>query len=115
MTEEQETTATVPNKVHTSDLEGNMLDPKEDQTILPAPVGKVTKFLASTPITKQKDLAKKFYEFLSQASPNLSKLNAGNHTLTALMCLPNSGLIKVVYSIGNGCSGVGITKEIDGK
>eukprot|EP00957_Ditylum_brightwellii_P120132 9166767-Ditylum_brightwellii.AAC.1 len=84
MTKEQETTTSAPNKEHTSDLEENLLDPKEDQMILPAPAGKVAKFLASIPIAKQKDLARKFYKFLTQTNSNLSKLNADNHALTAL-------------------------------
>eukprot|EP00957_Ditylum_brightwellii_P004384 332164-Ditylum_brightwellii.AAC.1 len=92
-----------------------MSDLEEEQTTLLAPAGKVAKFLASMPIAEQKDLARKFYKFFVQTDPNLSKLNADNHALTALMCLPNSGLIKVMYGIGYGCSGVGVTKEIDGK
>eukprot|EP00957_Ditylum_brightwellii_P123778 9435742-Ditylum_brightwellii.AAC.1 len=76
-----------------------MSDPKEDQTILPALAGKVAKFLAYMPINEQKESANKFYKFFSQANPNLPKLSTDNYALTALMFLPNSSLIKVIYCI----------------
>eukprot|EP00957_Ditylum_brightwellii_P024651 1862965-Ditylum_brightwellii.AAC.1 len=63
----------------------------------------------------QKIQAKELYEFLSKTNQNLSKLNAKKQALTSLLCIPSSGLIKVIYNIGHGCSGISGSEEIDGK
>eukprot|EP00957_Ditylum_brightwellii_P072661 5521684-Ditylum_brightwellii.AAC.1 len=56
------------------------------------------------------------YKILSKKNQILSKFNADNCDLiAALLCPPSSGLTKVIYDIGYGCSGIGGSEEINGK
>eukprot|EP00957_Ditylum_brightwellii_P167785 12772663-Ditylum_brightwellii.AAC.1 len=114
MENKQETNATAPIKEPTSDKEENPTDHNSEEPTPSAPAGKVVKFLASTSMVDQKTQATELYKCLSNANQNLSNSNADKQVLTALLYLPNSGLIKVTYGIGYDCSGIGGSKEVDG-
>eukprot|EP00957_Ditylum_brightwellii_P032236 2443086-Ditylum_brightwellii.AAC.6 len=105
----------VTTKEITSDNKENISACETEELTLPALAGKVAKFLANTTMVNQKAQATELYKFLSKENQDLSKLNADNRALAALLCLPNSGLTKVVYSIGYGCSEIDRSKDIDGK
>eukprot|EP00957_Ditylum_brightwellii_P083906 6376697-Ditylum_brightwellii.AAC.1 len=107
MADKQAPSVTAPTKENPSDnKENNASEHKAEDPMLPAPTGKVLRFLATTTMVDQKVQAKELYEFLTKTTQNLSRLNADNCALTALLCLPISDLIKVIYGISYGCSGI---------
>eukprot|EP00957_Ditylum_brightwellii_P051119 3875619-Ditylum_brightwellii.AAC.1 len=114
MADKQAPNMTAPTKENPSDTEENNASEHEtEEPTLPAQSGKVTRFLATTTMVDQKAQATELYKFLTKTTRNLSKLNMDNHAFTVFFCLANSGLIKVIYSIGYGCSGIGNSDDTD--
>ena len=82
---------------------------------LPDPIGKMAAQFAKTMVPKQKSDAAELLAFFSEESPDLAKLNVANRDMAAIMNIPDSDLIKVVYGFGHGTCGIGSTSPIDGK
>ena len=82
---------------------------------LPEAHGKIAQAFATIPINTQLTNASSLFTFLQQESPVLSKLNTDTTLFTALVNIPDSDLIKVIYAMGQGTSGICDTSEIDGK
>ena len=82
---------------------------------LPAPAGKMAVQFSKTTVPKQTSDAAELLAFLSEESPDLAKLNVETRDMAALVNIPDSDLIKVVYGFGHGTCGVGSTSPIDGK
>jgi hypothetical protein len=82
---------------------------------LPAPTGKLAKEFDKLDIAEQKELATAVFTFLSTNTSNLTQLNAENRLYTVLVNLPASSDIRVLYGLGYGTSGIGITSPIEDK
>jgi hypothetical protein len=82
---------------------------------LPAPTGNVAKEFEKINIGDQKDLALSVFMFLSNETSNLTQLNAENRLYTVLVNLPSSNEVRVLYGLGYGASGIGITSPIEDK
>ena len=62
----------------------------------------------------QLSAATEFFDFLTNPTSNLLELNTDDVLRTAVISIPNSSKVKVVYSGGLGCSGIGRTSMEDG-
>ena len=82
---------------------------------LPAPKGPMTNRFSKTSVTQQKKDATELLEFLKKEDPDLAKLNVETRDIAALVNIPESELVRVVYGFGHGTSGIGSTSPIDGK
>ena len=82
---------------------------------LPAAKGKVAKLFAQIPLAQQKEDTASLLTFLQSESPQLSKLNASPSLISALVNIPDSYLLKVVYCLGFGTGAITTTSPIDGK
>ena len=82
---------------------------------LPAPTGNLTKKIEKICIAVQKDLAISVFQYLANVDSNLTQLNAKHRLYTALLNIPNSNSICIIYGLGFGSSGIGITSPIDNK
>ena len=84
--------------------------------LLPAPTGDVSKVIQSVPVGDQRKQAEDFFAFLVAPNPTLSWLNEGTTCYVALVNVPKSSLVKVVYGIGFGSSPIGaIASQVEGK
>ena len=82
---------------------------------LPSATGNLAKEFEKIAIIDQKDLATSVFTFLSTETSNLTQLNAENRLYTALVNLPYSNEVRVLYGLGYGASGIGITSPIENK
>jgi hypothetical protein len=82
---------------------------------LPAPTGNIAKEFEKIDIVDQKELALSVFTFLSDETSNLTQLNAENRLYTVLVNLPSSSDVRVLYGLGYGASGIGITSPIEDK
>ena len=76
---------------------------------LPSPVANVAQILHKTPLAEQRSQASPFFEFLDGTSPDLLRLNEGNQVNVALVNVPKTHLVKVVYCVGVGTNPIGAT------
>ena len=75
---------------------------------LPNTTGKVASAFSKQSLEQQQDAATNLYSFLWTSDGNdLLRLNIGTTLLTALVAIPASNLIKVVYGFGVGTAGIG--------
>eukprot|EP00957_Ditylum_brightwellii_P106463 8121643-Ditylum_brightwellii.AAC.3 len=88
---------------------------EENTANLPAPKGLVAKQMNTVKTNKQKEQVAQVFEFQQDSNPNFVRLNVSKNPTVALVCLSNSGKIKVLYGLGYGYSGIGGTVETDGK
>ena len=85
-------------------------------TALPAPTGDVVKVLQLVPLADQRTQAGQLFAFLGEPSPALSRLNKGRTFYVALVSVPKTYLVKIVYWVGFGSSPIGATASpVDGK
>ena len=83
---------------------------------LPAAVGDVPTFLQRTSLENQRYQADELFAFLSAPNPALTRLNEGTKIYVAVVNVPKTSLIKVVYGMGFGSSPIGSTvSPVDGK
>ena len=82
---------------------------------LPAASGNLAKEFDKIPIEDQKTLTTSVLTFLLDPNSNLTQLNAENRPYTALVNIPHSNIIRVIYGLGYGASGIGETSPIDNK
>ena len=80
---------------------------------LPAADGEVARQFAKIPPAEQIDFTSKVFTFLSDPDANPLTLNAENRPLAAMLSLPNSNLVRLVYSLGYGASGIGDSSPTD--
>ena len=85
-------------------------------TSLPAAVGDVPKVLQSISVADQRNQADEFFAFLSAPAPVLARLNKGSKAYVAVVNVPKTSLVKIVYGMGFGSSPIGATTlSINGK
>ena len=91
--------------------------PTHYQGTLPAAVGDVAKaVLASEPTpAAHRTKAEAFFAFLTSQQADLRDLNADTSVYTALVSLPNSNKVKVLYGTGIGTRRIGATNPTAGK
>ena len=83
---------------------------------LPGPTGDVPKLLDTTSKEDQRKQADGLFDFLTSVDPALARLNEGNDIFVALVNVPKTSLVKVVYGLGLGSSPIGPSvSAIDGK
>ena len=82
---------------------------------LPAARGPVAQAFAKIPSATQRLDAEKLHAFLTNQAADLAKLNSEPKLLAALVNVPESALVKVVYGLGFGTSGISTTNPSDGK
>ena len=82
---------------------------------LPAATGNLAKEFEKISIEEQKALSTSVLTYLLDPESNLTQLNAENRPYTALINVPHSNIVRVIYGLGYGTSGIGITSPIDNK
>ena len=83
---------------------------------LPAATGNVAQKISATNIATQRQQAEDFYNYLAlQTSDHLLQINEGTTPLIALINVPTSKEVKLLYSAGIGASPIGNTSPLDGK
>ena len=82
--------------------------------MLPAPKGTMAKRFAKAGPSQLRALTKAFYDFLNEATPNLNILNTDNNLYAALVALPQSAQMRLVYGFGLGTSPIGKSSTLDG-
>jgi hypothetical protein len=81
----------------------------------PTPTALVAQELHRTPCDTQLQQATEYFDFLTNTTSNMLELNSDDTVRTAIIGLPNSSDVKIVYSGGFGSSGIGRTLVEDGK
>ena len=85
-------------------------------TSLPVPTGDVPKVVHNVSWEDQRAQAEEIFKFLIAPSPALSRLNEGSTCYVAVVSVPRTSLVKVVYGIGVGSSPIGaMASPVDGK
>ena len=82
---------------------------------LPAAIGTVAKELDSIPKTDQRKRAVDLFLFLSNDQTDLRDLNDDQRVYTALVAVPDTHKVKVIYGMGYGTQGVGPGSPIANK
>ena len=86
-----------------------------DDDTLPAATGNVPTSISSTPPATQLLQTRQFYDFVANANADLLSLNSDVVPRTALICLPRSSTVKVVYCLGRGASPIGSISPLNNK
>jgi hypothetical protein len=81
---------------------------------LPAASGPVATALQNLNNEVQVDRANILYNFLMNPDRHLIELNGDTTPLTALIYIPNTKMVRLLYGFGIGTSGIGNTSVIDG-
>ena len=74
---------------------------------LPKPSGNIPTTFNTTPFADQRATAAEFYSFLTSADPQFLRLNESTKRYTALVNIPRTTLVKVVFCPGMGSSPIG--------
>ena len=83
---------------------------------LPTPMGDVPKVLQGVNLEDQCSQAMDVYKFLNTPSPSLPPLNEGAKCYVALVNVPKTSLVKLIYCMGMGSSPIGANASpVDGK
>jgi hypothetical protein len=82
---------------------------------LPGPSGQVPSVLHEMSFETQRKLAKDLYDFLSEDEASKLELNADTLPRVALINIPLTQKVKVVYSIGFGSQGIGSKSKVANK
>ena len=82
----------------------------------PNATGTIAKEFAKQPLETQRNAADHLYQFLwSNENRDLLRLNMGKALLTALVAIPATNLVKLVYGIGVGSAGIGEVNPLGDK
>jgi hypothetical protein len=81
----------------------------------PTPTSLVAQELHKVDTALQLQQATEYFDFLTNTTSNLLELNTDDVVRTALIGIPSSSEVKVIYSGGFGASGIGRTSSEDGK
>ena len=85
-------------------------------TSLPTPTGDVAKALQLVPLIDQRNQAEQLFAFLGAPIPDMSRLNKGRTCYVALVSMPKTSLVKIVYGVCFGSRPIGATASpVDGK
>jgi hypothetical protein len=95
------------------DEEANAYNPFIYDGNLPAAIGPVATVLQDATNASHTERATTFYNFLLNPDNNLLDLNGDNTTLTALIYIPNTKMVRLLYGFGIGTSGIGQTSPVD--
>ena len=76
--------------------------------VLPAAYGSIPPTFNTENFAEQRRTALEFYTFLRSENPQFLKLNEGTTAYTALVNIPRSKLVKVVFCPGMGSSPIGV-------
>ena len=82
---------------------------------LPAATGNVPSVLNGISLEDQRLQCTQLYTFLREENPDLLKLNEDIIARTALISVPRSSKVMLVYCAGRGASPIGTTSNIDGQ
>ena len=82
---------------------------------LPGPMGNVPTQIAQNDIATLKQHAIDLFNFLEDPNAQLTQLNVDNTPRLAIINIPESSKVKVVYCFGIGASPIGVSSNIDGK
>jgi hypothetical protein len=82
---------------------------------LPGPDTNIGRIIADTPLNQQRQIAYDFFTFLNGDNRELSQLNADTVLRTAIIGMPGSKLVKVVYGAGIGISAIGQHSPINSR
>lgn len=81
----------------------------------PAPEGSVPSIFQAIPLLRQRLQSEQFFEFAANPDADLLQFNADVVPRTALICLPRSSKVKVVYCPGRGSSPIGEESPLENK
>jgi hypothetical protein len=81
----------------------------------PVPTALVALQMHNTDKDTQLQQAQEYFDFLTNTTSNLLELNSDNVVRAAMISIPNSYNVKILYSSGIGASGIGRTAAEDGK
>ena len=83
---------------------------------LPAGTGDVARHLATrfTPV-QQRQAAKDLFAFLQEELGDLRDLNGDNRPFTALVAIPGTHRVRVIYGLGAGSAGIGQVSPLQDK
>jgi hypothetical protein len=82
---------------------------------LPGAVGSVPLVIQAQPLEAQRQQALDYFTFLTAPESQMLQFNADTLPRTALLHLCGTSMVKLVYGIGMGASGIGSTSPIDNK
>ena len=99
----------------TQEEEGEYQNVFFTENALPTAATNVGKIIATTSIATQTQQAIDFFTFLQDEDNQLLNLNIDDVPRTALIGLPGSNNVKVIYGAGIGASGIGHRSPTDGK
>ncbi len=74
---------------------------------LPAPTGSIPRILHEISLADQRQQAEDLYSLLTNVNVSNLELNGDNIPRVALVNVPKSSAVRVVYSIGLGSHGIG--------
>jgi hypothetical protein len=80
----------------------------------PTPTANVSEQMHVIDRATQLAEATEYFDFITNPSSNLLELNSDDVIRTAIIGIPNSSLVKTLYSGGIGASGIGHTSSDDG-
>jgi len=86
-----------------------------DGTLPAASDGTIATAFNAINTQEHKERARQLYEFFRDPDSNLMDLNGDRRLLCALVAVPKSKLVKIVYGFGYGTSGIGATSAISKK
>ena len=86
-----------------------------DGTLPAASDGTIATAFNAINTQEHKERANQLYEFFMDPNSNLMNLNGDRRLICALVAVPKSKLVKVVYGFGYGTSGIGATSAISKK
>jgi hypothetical protein len=81
---------------------------------VPTPTGTIATNMATVTLPQQRQTAEQLHTFLD-AGQDLLRLNVGNTITTALIAVPETSTIKVIYGLGFGTASIGETSQIQNK
>ena len=82
---------------------------------LPGAMGSVPLVIQAQPLEAQRQQALDYFTFLTAPDSQMLQFNADTLPRTALLHLCGTSMVKLVYGIGMGASGIGSTSPIDNK
>ena len=119
-TDTPEATAPDPDPDRTNTTE-NTIDTTNDYAHViftadspPNATGSIAKHFAAVPTTDQRSQTEAFFSFLT-SNENPMKLNGGNNLFTALLIVPDTSNVRVIYGTGYCAGSVGASSPIDNK
>ena len=82
---------------------------------LPGPHNNVPTTLNDTPLLQQRTIAEELFTFLQSENAQYLDLNGDDTPRVALISIPLTKMVRVIYSLGMGSSGIGRTNALANK